>query len=48
MAIQHSCGSLAYRLSYQKRLSSDPMPKYNKTNRYFCENCDIILKVIEE
>ncbi len=48
MAVEHSCGNIAYRLSYQKKLSGDPAPKYYKTTRFYCKNCDIILKMVEE
>ena len=60
MAVQHICGSMAYRLAYQKKIVQKPVsgtnsetlvdssPKYFNTNRYYCENCDVILKVVEE
>ena len=46
MGVLHSCGTMTYRLSYQKKLSE--IPKYFQTNRYYCENCDVVLKLTEE
>ena len=42
MAIGHPCGSMAYRLSYQKK-SLEDQSKYFKTNRYYCPKCDIYI-----
>jgi len=47
MAIEHTCGSMAYRLSYQKKNPRDPRPIYMKTNRYFCAKCDVVVKITE-
>ena len=47
MAIEHTCGSMAYRLSYQKKFPQDPRPKYFKTNRYYCAKCDCVVKITE-
>jgi hypothetical protein len=47
MAIEHTCGTVAYSLSYQKKALSEN-PKYFKTNRYYCEKCYVVLKVVEE
>jgi len=46
MAIGHTCGSMAYRLSYQKKGIGD-QSKYYKTNRYYCPNCDVIIRLVE-
>ncbi len=48
MAIQHTCGNMAYRLSYQKRNPTEERPVYFKTNRYYCQPCDVIIKITEE
>lgn len=47
MAIEHTCGNMAYRLSYQRKMPNDPHPQYFKTNRYYCQPCDIIIKITE-
>ena len=47
MGIEHSCGNMAYRLSYQKKISSETSPKYYKTSRYFCPECDVIIRLTE-
>lgn len=48
MAIVHTCGTMAYRLSYQKRKIDEDKPTYFKTNRYYCQPCDIIIKITED
>jgi len=48
MAVQHICGEMAYRLAYQRKIMPEVAPKYFNTNRYYCESCDVILKVVEE
>lgn len=47
MAIEHTCGNTAYRLSYQKKFPHDTRATYFKTNRYYCAKCDVVVKITE-
>ncbi len=47
MPILHTCGEMAYKLSYQKRKIDENKPKYYKTNRFFCEPCDAVIRITE-
>lgn len=48
MPILHTCGEMAYKLSYQKRkIVDENKPKYYKTNRFYCEPCDAVIRITE-
>jgi len=46
MAIGHTCGSMAYRLSYQRKLNNETS-KYYPTNRYYCPKCNVVIRLTE-
>jgi len=48
MPILHTCGEMAYKLSYQVRKVDEIKPKYFKTNRFYCRKCDKVVKITEE